>query len=66
MIDTAGQYHPFIDMCAFCEIDTGGNHQDWCPCYPHTVIDEVIPDEKLIRERSHRELGEAWQYLATH
>ena len=30
----------------------------WCPCYPHEVIDEKL---RVIRERSHTGLGEAWQ-----
>ena len=37
MIDTAGQYHPLIDTCAYCEMDTGGNHQWFCPCNPHSI-----------------------------
>ncbi len=30
MIDTAGVYHPFLDMCCYCEMDTGGNHSPSC------------------------------------
>ena len=33
MIDTAGQYHPFSDMCAYCEMNTGGQHQLNCPLF---------------------------------
>lgn len=64
--DTAGNPIIFYDMCAFCKLDTGGNHQSWCPCYPHKVIDEVIVDERLrvIRERSHIKYGDAWWQLA--
>ena len=31
MVDTAGVYHPFLDMCCYCEMDTGGNHIPTCP-----------------------------------
>lgn len=31
--DTAGNPILFYDMCAFCTLDTGGNHQAGCPCY---------------------------------
>jgi len=31
--DTAGQPMEYYDMCAFCELDTGGRHQVLCPCY---------------------------------
>lgn len=36
--DTAGNPIIFYDMCAFCDIDTGGNHQSWCPCYQAPII----------------------------
>ena len=31
--DTAGNPIIFYDQCAFCELDTGGNHKSWCPLY---------------------------------
>ena len=42
--NTAGQPMEFYDMCAFCELDTGGNHQVWCPCYrlPRQLIEPDI------------------------
>ena len=30
--DTAGNPIIFYDMCAYCDMDTGGNHQQGCPC----------------------------------
>lgn len=31
--DTAGNPRIFYDMCGYCDMDTGGNHRSWCPCY---------------------------------
>ena len=31
--DTVGNPMLFYDMCACCDMDTGGRHQCWCPCY---------------------------------
>jgi len=33
MHDTAGNYTPFIDMCPYCELDTGGGHKVNCPLF---------------------------------
>lgn len=44
MTDTAGQYHPFFDMCGYCEMDTGGQHQPNCPLFqpfPSLLLPEV-------------------------
>ena len=31
--NTAGNPIIFYDMCGYCDLDTGGNHRHWCPCY---------------------------------
>ena len=31
MNDAAGQYHPFFDMCGYCELSAGGVHGPKCP-----------------------------------
>ena len=36
--DTVGNPIIFYDACAFCEIDTSGNHQLNCPCHKDTNI----------------------------
>lgn len=65
MYDSAGQYHPFYDMCGYCSMTTGGQHEFWCPCYqPPVKTKEQLLAE--IREQSHIELDFAWQYLADH
>ena len=38
--DTAGNPMVFYDMCACCDLDTGGNHQHWCPCYQPPIQKE--------------------------
>lgn len=40
MIDTAGQYHPFIDMCGYCALSTGGLHQLNCPLSQPFLLQE--------------------------
>ena len=42
--DTAGNPIIFYDICAYCDLDTGGNHQHWCPCY-QVPIPQVDPIE---------------------
>ena len=39
--DTAGNPIIFYDQCACCNIDTGGNHQHWCPCNPESIIHKL-------------------------
>lgn len=33
MFDTGGQYHPVYDMCGYCEMNTGGQHEAHCPLF---------------------------------
>ena len=50
MIDTAGVYRPFFDMCGYCKMTTGGSHQPNCPLfqppknYPPIVRIETVLD----------------------
>lgn len=30
-LNTDGSLYVRVDMCAYCQIDTGGNHEHWCP-----------------------------------
>ena len=39
--DTGGNLIIFYDMCACCDLDTGGNHQHWCPCYQSSIQKET-------------------------
>lgn len=43
---TDGRVWDVPDMCAHCQMDTGGNHQSWCPLYRsnYTVI---VPEIKV-------------------
>lgn len=64
MIDTAGQYHPFFDMCGYCQMSTGGQHEVHCPIFQKQMregyqemaeinikfAEEVLP---LFREVNH-------------
>jgi len=62
--DTVGNPIIFHDQCAFCRLDTGGQHELWCPCRQSSQIKTVEEILKEIRERSHLHLGQAWQKLA--
>ena len=53
---TSGQKTWFSEGCTCCRMSTGGQHESHCP-YVRAKITEI-------RERSHRELGDAWRYLA--
>lgn len=55
---TTGQKTWFTEGCEYCHMSTGGQHETDCPCKDIKIAE--------IRERSHRELGDAWQYLANH
>ena len=44
--DTGGNPIIFYDMCGCCQLDTGGNHQHWCPLY-----------QSPIQKESYAELG---------
>ena len=63
--DTAGKPMTFYDMCAFCNMGTGGSHQQACPCQqaPVKTKEQLLAE---ISEHSHIKYGIAWQYLADH
>lgn len=41
---TVGNPIIVYDMCAYCHLDTGGNHQHWCPCYQPPISKETYAE----------------------
>jgi len=37
MFDAAGEYHPFYDMCGYCQMSTAGQHQPNCPLFQQQI-----------------------------
>jgi hypothetical protein len=66
--DTVGNETFFTEGCMYCHMSTGGQHEPNCPCKDVKVADRParIPHIRQIREKSFRELGDAWEYLANH
>jgi len=64
--DTGGNERFFTEGCSYCSMSTGGRHQSICPVRGVIVSDRPskIIHIREIRDKSHRELGAAWQYLA--
>ncbi len=60
-----GTEHFFVEGCSHCQMSTGGQHEPNCPLKDVKVADKQARLEE-IRECSHRELGDAWRYLANH
>lgn len=59
MIDSAGNKTFFVEGCTYCSMGTGGMHERHCPLWKQQRLQQI-------REKSYRELDEAWQYLANH
>jgi hypothetical protein len=48
--DTAGNPMISYDQCAYCNLDTGGNHAINCPCNPNfNITNEITQIEKEIK-----------------
>ncbi|MBT9133147.1 MAG: hypothetical protein DDT33_01678 [Firmicutes bacterium] len=46
MIDTAGQYSLFPDMCPHCQMSTGGLHEFGCSNYGRDMLQEALDSLK--------------------
>ena len=46
MYDTARNYIPFIDMCFYCELDTGGQHKLNCSLL-QLPTPQMVPEMKV-------------------
>ena len=62
--DTAGNPIIFYDMCGYCNMTTGGQHEPHCPCFEPLQRRETYAEfgERLKREiEEHPEWG--WQLI---
>ena len=61
---TDGQVYDVANMCAFCNMDTGGNHQPFCPCYQ--PLQTYVPQVKtnILFELTEQGLADikAWKF----
>ena len=42
VLNTDGSFYIRVDMCAYCKLDTGGNHEVHFPITTEAPTDEII------------------------